>query len=145
MTKVQRTRHFIDAEAQEEGGAEEEEEDFGPGGSEYELDGFVVNDDDEEEEEDDEQPDSFGFMPVRQGGSRRRSSGQNKKKMGKPITGDPELAGYDSYALDIMERFVAEAKKLREKIMERKHIERIESVFTDKMLRTIGLCLPQSN
>lgn len=137
VTKVQRTRHY-------EAEAEEEEEEFGAGGSEYELDGFVINDDDEEEE-DDEQPDSLGFMPVRQGGSKKRFSGQKKKKMGKPITGDPELEGYDSYALDIMERFVADAKKLRQKIMERKQLERIESVFTDKVLRTIGLRLPRSN
>lgn len=99
-------------------------------------------------EEDEDQPDSLGFMPVRQGsGTRKRPverGEQCEKVTGKPITEDPELFGRSTYELDLVGRFTDEAKNLREKIMGEQGWSRIDSVFTDKTLRTLGLQLPTS-
>lgn len=99
-------------------------------------------------EEDEDRPDSLGFMPVRQGnGTRKRpvERGEQREKVtGKPITEDPELFGKSTYELDLVDRFTAEAKILREKVMSEQRWSRIDSVFTDKTLRTLGLQLPTS-
>lgn len=96
-----------------------------------------------------EEADSFGFMPVREGSSSRkraatRGEQSSSRVVGKPITEDPDLVGLTPYQLDLLDRFLSEAKRLREKIMEQRKWDRIESVFTDRILRTIGLRLPMS-
>lgn len=101
-----------------------------------------------DEDEDEDQPDSLGFMPVRQGGTIRKRpvkrGEQGKRGAGKPITEDPELFGKSPYELDLVDRFTTEAKILREKIMNEQGWNRIDSAFTDKTLRTLGLRLPTS-
>lgn len=101
-----------------------------------------------DEDEDEDQPDSLGFMPVRQGGTIRKRpverGEQGRREAGKPITEDPELFGKSSYELDLVDRFTTEAKILREKIMNEQGWSRIDSAFTDKTLRTLGLQLPTS-
>lgn len=98
-----------------------------------------------EEGEDEDRPDSLGFMPVREARGKKRAATrgeQGGRVVGRPITGDPELAGMSPYRLEVLQRFMDDAKKLRVKVMSQKRWDRIESVFTDKMLRTIGLRLP---
>lgn len=93
-------------------------------------------------------PDSLGFMPVREGGSSRKRpvdrGEQGPRVMGTPITEDPELIGKTSYQIDLAGRFTTEAKQLRHKIMDEKRWDRIDSVFSDKTLRTLGFLLPTS-
>lgn len=109
--------------------------------SEYTED-FAVPDDDND------QPDSLGFMPVRQGGSTRKRpvvrGEQSERMVGTPITEDPELFGKTSYEVELCFRFLGNCKELRAKIMDEEGFQRIDSVFTDKILRTLGLRLPTS-
>lgn len=111
--------------------------------SEY-TEGFAVQGDDDN----DDQPDSLGFMPVRQGGSIRKQpvvrGEQSERVVGKPITEDPELFGKTSYEVELCFRFLGDCKQLRAKIMDEEGFQRIDTVFTDKILRTLGLRLPTS-
>lgn len=109
--------------------------------SEYTED-FAVPDDDND------QPDSLGFMPVRQGGSIRKRpvtrGEQSERMVGKPITEDPELRGKTTYEIDLCYRFMDACRELRTKVMDEEGFQRIDSVCTDKTLRTLGLRLPTS-
>lgn len=81
-------------------------------------------------------------MPmVHRGGSTRRAS--PKKTVGAPITCDPLTAHLNSYEVDIMNRFLTEAKRLRGEIANKKGL-RNETIFTDTILRKIGIVLPTS-
>jgi hypothetical protein len=85
-------------------------------------------------------PDSYGFMPVRDGG--RAVPSKRGTATGRPIREDPELANLSEYERDVLGRFMDEAKKLRLKIMRRQGWERISSVLEDRQIRTIGIKLP---
>lgn len=113
-------------------------------------DDFIVPDDDTDED------DPFSQQPrlsktmqsklnptrtARPTPSATTTTGRGNVTVGTPITGDPQLAGMSEYDLDIMHRFMAEAKKLRAKITNAKGL-RVESVFTDTILRSIGITLP---
>lgn len=87
------------------------------------------------------QVDSLGMPMVRRGGSTRRTS--PVKTVGTPITSDSLTANLNSYEVDIMNRFLIEAKKLRGEIANKKGL-RNESIFTDTILRKIGIVLPTS-
>lgn len=92
--------------------------------------------------EDDPSPqyDSLGMPNVRRGASTRKTSA---KGVGAPITEDPALSHLNEYEKDILYRFLEEAKKLRGDIANRKGL-RNESIFTDTILRKIGMDLPTS-
>lgn len=111
----------------------------------YEYNDFVLPDGDGDGGRYGDMPDSLGFMPVREGGSRKRSASRNNaaKAIGKPINADRELEGKTEYERDIAERFLLEARELRQKIMAANRWDRIETVFTDYILRAIGLRLPK--
>ena len=107
------------------------------------------NDDDVDEDddfvplvEDDPSPqyDSLGMPNVRRGGSTRKTPANS---VGAPITEDPALSDLNEYEKDILYRFLEEAKKLRGDIANRKGL-RNESIFTDTILRKIGMGLPTS-
>ena len=98
------------------------------------------------------QPDSLGFLPVRDSNRKRKSdgvagdsAGKRQKKQTKPITAedDPAIAALNVYELDMLERFMNEAKRIREEICNDKSL-RVESVFVDMDLRKIFLALPMS-
>ncbi|RPB29144.1 hypothetical protein L211DRAFT_864734 [Terfezia boudieri ATCC MYA-4762] len=100
---------------------------------------------DEEDEfvplaEDDPSPqyDSLGMPNVRRGGAKRKTPANN---VGTPITEDPALSDLNEYEKDIVYRFLEEAKKLRGDIANKKGL-RNESIFTDTILRKIGMDLP---
>ncbi|KAF8475964.1 hypothetical protein BDZ91DRAFT_200703 [Kalaharituber pfeilii] len=82
--------------------------------------------------------DSLGMPNVRRGKSTKAAS---SRTVGSPITTDPLTAGLNPYELDIMNRFLAEAKILRGEIANRKSL-RNETIFTDTILRKIGVILP---
>jgi len=86
------------------------------------------------------QYDSLGMPNVRRGTSTRKTPA---KSVGPPITDDPALAHLNEYEKDILYRFLEEAKKLRGDIANRKGL-RNESIFTDTILRKIGMDLPTS-
>ena len=87
------------------------------------------------------QVDSLGMPLVRRGGSTRKTS--PVKTVGAPITSDSLTSHLNSYEVDIMNRFLAEAKMLRGEIANKKGL-RNETVFTDTILRKIGIVLPTS-
>lgn len=84
------------------------------------------------------QSDSLGMPTVR-----RRKPTERTKNIGTPITTDSFTSNLNPYELDIMNRFVADAKKLRGEMANSKGL-RNESVFTDTILRRIGVVLPTS-
>ncbi|KAF8424885.1 P-loop containing nucleoside triphosphate hydrolase protein [Tirmania nivea] len=86
------------------------------------------------------QYDSLGMPNVRRGASTRKTPA---KSVGPPITEDPVLSHLNEYEKDIVYRFLEEAKKLRGDIANRKGL-RNESIFTDTILRKIGMDLPTS-
>jgi len=107
------------------------------------------SDDDVDEEddfvplaEDDPSPqyDSLGMPNVRRSGPARKAP---ENSVGNPITKDPALSVLNEYEKDILYRFLEEAKKLRGDIANRKGL-RNESIFTDTILRKIGMDLPTS-
>ncbi|KAF3902423.1 hypothetical protein ABW21_db0200050 [Orbilia brochopaga] len=103
------------------------------------------------------QPDEHGFMPVRDGGStttkKRKSDGvgddlgapRRKKVAAQPIRieADTIRAGLNDYDLDVLERFLKDAKRIRGDLMNEKGL-RVESVFTDTELSWMGVRLPCS-
>jgi hypothetical protein len=104
----------------------------------YEMDGFIVPDD---------EFDSLGMPPVRAGPPRRTAPSRSRPVrhaspppgLGAPIN----IASLTPYEQDILERFMGEAKKLRERIMTREGYNRIQSVFVDSTLQKLGLQLPK--
>ncbi|KAJ6261087.1 ATP-dependent DNA helicase hus2/rqh1 [Drechslerella dactyloides] len=106
------------------------------------------------------QPDEHGFMPVRDGtantttaAKKRKSDGlgddlvapRRKKVAAQPIGmgADTIRAGLNDYDLDVLERFLRDAKRIRGDLMNEKGL-RVESVFTDTELSWIGVRLPCS-
>ncbi|KAF3283523.1 ATP-dependent DNA helicase sgs1 [Orbilia oligospora] len=104
------------------------------------------------------QPDDDGFMPIRDGGSsiagkKRKSDGivdnkaapRRKKVAAEPIgvAADNIRAGLNHYELDILERFLKDAKRVRGELMNERGL-RVESIFTDTELSWMGRKLPCS-
>ncbi|RVD88738.1 uncharacterized protein DFL_002912 [Arthrobotrys flagrans] len=104
------------------------------------------------------QPDDDGFMPIRDGGSsaagkKRKSDGivddmaapRRKKIAAQPIgmAADNIRAGLNEYDLDVLERFLKDAKRVRGDLMNERDL-RVESVFTDTELSWMGVKLPCS-
>ncbi|EPS44216.1 hypothetical protein H072_1750 [Dactylellina haptotyla CBS 200.50] len=104
------------------------------------------------------QPDVDGFMPVRDGAGpgtskKRKSDGvvdelpaaRRKKVAAQPIGmgADAIRAGLNEYDLDVLERFLKDAKLIRGDLMNERGL-RVESVFTDTELSWMGVKLPCS-
>ncbi|KAK6351387.1 ATP-dependent DNA helicase sgs1 [Orbilia javanica] len=104
------------------------------------------------------QPDDDGFMPIRDGNSRtngkkRKSDGvvddtaapQRKRIAAQPIgmAADNIRAGLNEYDLDVLERFLKDAKRVRGDLTNERGL-RVESVFTDTELSWMGVKLPCS-
>ncbi|KAF8438276.1 hypothetical protein BGX38DRAFT_909413 [Terfezia claveryi] len=84
------------------------------------------------------QYDSLGMPNVRRRGATRKTPANS---VGTPITEDPAMSDLNEYEKDIVYRFLEEAKKLRGDIANKKGL-RNESIFTDTILRKIGMDLP---
>ncbi|KAF3936941.1 hypothetical protein ABW19_dt0207577 [Dactylella cylindrospora] len=100
------------------------------------------------------QPDEEGFMPVRDAAARKRKSDgvtdetalpRKKKVAAQPIGREADIvqAGLNEYDLDVLERFMTAAKKVRGELMNDRGL-RVESIFTDTELRYLGVRLPCS-
>ncbi|RAR07284.1 atp-dependent dna helicase [Stemphylium lycopersici] len=91
----------------------------------YQADGFVVDDD--------------GFAPIRVA---KPSRATKAKGLGAPITADERTAELTEFQTDVLRDFMTGAKRLRKSIQERK--DHREAIFTDTVLREMGLDLPQN-
>ncbi|EWC46733.1 hypothetical protein DRE_03978 [Drechslerella stenobrocha 248] len=100
------------------------------------------------------QLDADGFMPVRDGAARKRKSDgvgddlgapRRKKVAAQPIgiAADNIRAGLNDYDLDVLERFLKDAKRIRGDLINERGL-RVESVFTDTELSWMGVKLPCS-
>jgi bloom syndrome protein len=94
----------------------------------YQADGFVV---------DDEAGDDFA--PVRVAKPLRPTKA---KGLGAPITSDSRISELTELQSDVLRDFMEGAKKLRKGIQEKKNHR--EAIFTDTVLREMGLELPQN-
>ena len=114
----------------------------------YADDGLVVDDNDDDDDfapaipanDPSQQQDSMGMPMVRRGASTRDRL-TKKPTVGAPITTDEFTANLNAYEIDVMERFVAKAKSLRGEIANKLSL-RNETIFTDTILRRIGVKLP---
>ncbi|KAF1923638.1 uncharacterized protein M421DRAFT_96042 [Didymella exigua CBS 183.55] len=86
------------------------------------------------------QPQDFGdeFAAIRFAKPPRVA--KQPKRLGKPITVDERLTGFDEMQRDILHDFLNGAKKLRQDIMTNNGHR--QPVFSDTILREMGLCLP---
>lgn len=108
----------------------------------YEYDGFIVPD---------YEQDSMGMPPVRSGlprtapthRARRQKSQTQQQQVSAPITAEDVMSQLNPLELEMLERFMQQARKIRERIMQRKGLERITSVFMDSVLQKFGIYLPQ--
>ncbi|KAF8247520.1 hypothetical protein K440DRAFT_601194 [Wilcoxina mikolae CBS 423.85] len=109
----------------------------------YEHDGFIVPD---------YEQDSMGMPPVRSGpprtaptrrARREKSQTQQQQQVGAPITADDVMSQLNPLELEMLDRFMQQARKIRERIMQRKGLQRITSVFMDSVLQKFGIYLPQ--
>jgi len=80
--------------------------------------------DDEDEDDISQNADSFGFMPVRGSTRKRKSDGPMeletiREKRIRPITisQDPIQSNMNPYEQDILDRFMKEAKRVRENVI----------------------------
>ncbi|KAF3907754.1 hypothetical protein AA313_de0209523 [Arthrobotrys entomopaga] len=101
------------------------------------------------------QPDDDGFMPVRVAttSKKRKSDGvvdeqtapRRKKVAAQPIGlgADSIRASLNEYDLDVLERFLKDAKRVRGDLMNSRGL-RVESIFTDTELSWMGVKLPCS-
>ena len=94
----------------------------------YQADGFVVDDADDD-----------GFAPIRVAKPARATKA---KGLGAPITADERTAELTEFQTDVLRDFMTGAKKLRKSIQDRK--DHREAIFTDTVLREMGLDLPQN-
>jgi len=106
----------------------------------FDLEGSLVSDDER---------DSLGMPPIRIGASRKDHSARARKttrdppqQLGQPITADDVMAKLNPLELEMLDRFMKEAKKTRGKIMEDNGFSRITSVFVDGVLQKFGIFLP---
>ncbi|KAF5844900.1 hypothetical protein GGP41_008836 [Bipolaris sorokiniana] len=92
----------------------------------FQADGFVIGDDD-------------GFAPVRVA---KPLKATKAKKLGTPITTDQRTAELTELQSDVLRDFMTGAKRMRTSIQERKGHR--EAIFTDTVLREMGLDLPRN-
>ncbi|XP_014553346.1 hypothetical protein COCVIDRAFT_108007 [Bipolaris victoriae FI3] len=92
----------------------------------FQADGFVVDDDD-------------GFAPVRVA---KPLKATKAKKLGTPITTDQRTAELTELQSDVLRDFMTGAKRMRTSIQEKKGHR--EAIFTDTVLREMGLDLPRN-
>lgn len=107
---------------------------------EYDLGGFVVSD---------EENDSLGMPPIRRGLSRREPPTRTRKtvhnppqQLGQPITAEDVMIKLNPLELEMLDRFMNEARKIRAKIMNDHGFARITTVFVDGVLQKFGIFLP---
>lgn len=107
---------------------------------ESDLGGFVVSDG---------EYDSLGMPPIRIGPSRKEPSARARRadrnppqQLGQPITAEDVMATLNPLEMEMLDRFIKEARKIRGKIMEDNGFSRIQSVFVDGMLQKFGIFLP---
>ena len=134
-------------------------------GNKQKIRSFAYNqndDDDDDDDDDDEdvfdaprhptrkpanrsfQADSFvgdddGFAPVREAKPLKVTKA---KKLGTPITTDQRTAELTELQSDVLRDFMTGAKRMRTSIQERKGHR--EAIFTDTVLREMGLDLPRN-
>jgi len=92
----------------------------------YEADDFVVDEDDD-------------FAPIRVA---KPSRATKAKGLGAPITSDQRTAELTEFQHDVLRDFTDGARQLRKSIQEKKGHR--EAIFTDTVLREMGLDLPQN-
>ncbi|RMZ70179.1 family helicase [Pyrenophora seminiperda CCB06] len=94
----------------------------------YKADDFVVDDGEDDD-----------FAPVRVAKPFRATK---SKGLGAPITSDQRTAELTEFQHDVLEDFMSGARQLRKSIQEKKGHR--EAIFTDTVLREMGLDLPHS-
>ncbi|KAI5791914.1 hypothetical protein EDC01DRAFT_728487 [Geopyxis carbonaria] len=98
-----------------------------------------------------DEQDSMGMPPIRTGSRtttprnapRRRRASPPPAQPTRPITTD-ESSHLNAYELDVLSRFLSAAQAKRAQIMRDRKFSRIDSVFTDLILRRIGIHQPQN-
>ena len=95
----------------------------------YEADSFIVPDAEDDED----------FAPVRVA---KPSKSAKSRGLGAPITVDQRTADLNDFQNDVLRDFMGGAKSLRKDIMSHKGYR--EAIFTDTVLREMGIDLPQN-
>lgn len=100
--------------------------------------------------------DNMGMPPVRAGPARKTPARQPTIRrqipaappppppLGEPITLGADLASLNPLELEMLDRFIKEARQVRDRIMQKHSFSRIKSVFLDGDLQKFGIYLPRT-